>query len=150
MRQIAATRRSDKSPRLHCCCDKSLVLSLSLRYVARIQTSFSTYAECYTRSAIGRIAFFTRERKAQKNYICKVYYLKFLFHISKQSSCACQPDTHGKPGSPAGIPGRDGRIDRTEITGPAEAPVRTYDPGLQGTKGETGIQGRNGHKKGAW
>ena len=83
--------------------------------------------------------------KPIQNYICKVYYLKFLFHFSKQSSfcCACQPGTHGKPGSP-GIPGWDGRIDRTEITGPAEA------PGLQGTKRETGIQGPNGHKRGAW
>ena len=26
MRQIAAQRRFDKSPRLHCCCDKTLVL----------------------------------------------------------------------------------------------------------------------------
>ena len=41
MRQIATTRRGDKSPRLHCCCDKSLALSLSLRYVARIQTSLN-------------------------------------------------------------------------------------------------------------
>ena len=41
MRQIAATRRGDKAPRLHCCCDKSLALSLSLRYVARIQTSLN-------------------------------------------------------------------------------------------------------------
>ena len=39
--QIAATRRGDKSPRLHCCCDKSLALSLLLRYVAQIQTSLN-------------------------------------------------------------------------------------------------------------
>ena len=37
-----ATNRSDKSPRLHCCCDKSLALVLSLRYVARIQTSLNS------------------------------------------------------------------------------------------------------------
>ena len=36
-----ATYRGDKSPRLHCCCNKSLALSLSLRYVARIQTSLN-------------------------------------------------------------------------------------------------------------
>ena len=36
-----ATNRGDKSPRLHCCCDKSLALSLSLRYVTQIQTSFN-------------------------------------------------------------------------------------------------------------
>ena len=36
-----ATNRGDKSPRLHCCCDKSLALSLSLRYVAQIQTSLN-------------------------------------------------------------------------------------------------------------
>ena len=42
MRQIAATCRCDKSPRLHCCCDKSLGLILSLRYVARIQTSLNS------------------------------------------------------------------------------------------------------------
>ena len=41
MRQIAAIRRGDKSPGLHCCCDKSLALSLSLRYVARFQTSLN-------------------------------------------------------------------------------------------------------------
>ena len=41
MRQIAATRHGDKSPRLHCCCDQSLALSLSLRYVAQIQTSLN-------------------------------------------------------------------------------------------------------------
>ena len=29
-----ATNRGDKSPRLHCCYDKSLALVLSLRYVA--------------------------------------------------------------------------------------------------------------------
>ena len=40
-RHVAATRRGDKSPRLHCCCDKSLALSLSLRYVAQIQTSLN-------------------------------------------------------------------------------------------------------------
>ena len=36
-----ATRRGDKSLRLHCCCDKSLALSLSLRYVAQIQTTLN-------------------------------------------------------------------------------------------------------------
>ena len=36
-----ATNRGDKSPRLHKCCDKSFSLSLSLRYVARIQTSLN-------------------------------------------------------------------------------------------------------------
>ena len=40
-RHVAVTRRGDKSLRLHCCCDKSLVLSLSLRYVAQIQTSLN-------------------------------------------------------------------------------------------------------------
>ena len=42
MRQIAAIHRCDKLPRLHCCCDKSLALVLSLRYVARIQTSLNS------------------------------------------------------------------------------------------------------------
>ena len=30
-----ATNRGDTSPCLHCCCDRSLALSLSLQYVAR-------------------------------------------------------------------------------------------------------------------
>ena len=42
MRQIAATRRCDKSSRLHCRCDKSLGLILTLRYVVRIQTSLNS------------------------------------------------------------------------------------------------------------
>ena len=36
-----ATNRGDTSPRLHCCFDKSLALSLSMRYVAQIQTSLN-------------------------------------------------------------------------------------------------------------
>ena len=37
-----ATNRGDKSPRLHCCCDKAAYAILSLRYVARIQTSLNS------------------------------------------------------------------------------------------------------------
>ena len=36
--------RGDKSSCLHCCCDKSLSLSLSLRYVAPIQTSLNFFS----------------------------------------------------------------------------------------------------------
>ena len=59
MPQIAATRRSDKSPRLHCCCDKSLVLSLSLRYVARIQTSLNLCDRSQRQNSVAATMIFT-------------------------------------------------------------------------------------------
>ena len=36
-----AANRGDKSPRLHCCCNKSHALILLLRYVPQIQTSLN-------------------------------------------------------------------------------------------------------------
>ena len=45
MRQIAETHRSDKSSRLHWCCtrcNKTACAKLSLRFVARIQTSLNS------------------------------------------------------------------------------------------------------------
>ena len=58
MRQISATRRGDRSPRLHCCCDKSLALSLSLRYVARIQTSFNLCDRSQRRNSVAATMIF--------------------------------------------------------------------------------------------
>ena len=63
MRQIAATRRCDKSPRLHCCCDKSLALSLSLRYVARIQTSLNSCNRSQRQNSVTAIMIFTCHTK---------------------------------------------------------------------------------------
>ena len=59
MRQIAATRRCDKSPRLHCCCDKSLALSLSLRFVARIQTSLNSCDRSQRQHSVAATMIFT-------------------------------------------------------------------------------------------
>ena len=59
MRQIAVTGRGDKSPRLHCCCDKSLALSLSLRYVARIQTSLNLCDRSQRRNSVAATVIFT-------------------------------------------------------------------------------------------
>ena len=59
MRQIAATRRGDKSHRLHCCCDKSFSLSLSLRYVARIQTSLNLCDRSQRRNSVAATMIFT-------------------------------------------------------------------------------------------
>ena len=59
MRQIAATRRGDKSPRLHCCCDKSLALSLSLRYVAQIQTSLNLCDRSQRQNSVAATMIFT-------------------------------------------------------------------------------------------
>ena len=42
LRHVAATGCCNKSPRLHCCCDKSLALVLSLWSVARIQTGLNS------------------------------------------------------------------------------------------------------------
>ena len=39
---VAGTKYCDKSPRLHCCCDRVACAILSLRYVARIQTSLNS------------------------------------------------------------------------------------------------------------
>ena len=47
MRQIAATRRCDKSPRLHCCCDKPLSLVLSFEFVRQIAATM--IFTCHTR-----------------------------------------------------------------------------------------------------
>ena len=42
IRQIAATHRGDKSPRLHCCCKRLLAFNLSLRFERQIAaTKFS-------------------------------------------------------------------------------------------------------------
>ena len=51
-----ATYRGDKSPRLHCCCNKSLALSLSLWYVARIQTSLNL---CDRQNSVAATMIFT-------------------------------------------------------------------------------------------
>ena len=59
MRQIAATRRGDKSPRLHCCCDQSLALSLSLRYVAQIQTSLNLCDRSQRQNSVAATMIFT-------------------------------------------------------------------------------------------
>ena len=59
MRQIAATRHGDKSPRLHCCCDKSLALSLSLRYVAQIQTSLNLCDRSQPQNSVAATMIFT-------------------------------------------------------------------------------------------
>ena len=59
MRQIAATRRGDKSPRPHCCCDKSLALSLSLRYVAQIQTSLNLCDRSQRQNSVAATMIFT-------------------------------------------------------------------------------------------
>ena len=59
MRQIAATRRGDTSPRLPCFCDKSLALSLSLRYVARIQTSLNSCDRSQRQNSVAATMIFT-------------------------------------------------------------------------------------------
>ena len=59
MRQIAATCRGDKSPRLNCCCDKSLALSLSLRYVAQIQTSLNLCDRSQRQNSVAATMIFT-------------------------------------------------------------------------------------------
>ena len=59
MRQIAATRRGDKSPRLHCCCEKTLALSLSLRYVAQIQTSLNLCDRSQRQNSVAATMIFT-------------------------------------------------------------------------------------------
>ena len=63
MRQIAATRHGDKSPRLHCCCDQSLALSLSLRYVAQIQTSLNLCDRSQRRNSVAATMIFTRHTR---------------------------------------------------------------------------------------
>ena len=59
MRQIAATCRGDTSPRLPCFCDKSLALSLSLRYVARIQTSLNSCDRSQRQNSVAATMIFT-------------------------------------------------------------------------------------------
>ena len=59
MRQIAAIRRCDTSPRLYCCCDKALSLSLSLRYVARIQTSLNSCDRSQRQNSVAATMIFT-------------------------------------------------------------------------------------------
>ena len=54
-----ATNRGDKSPRLHCCCDKSLALSLSLRYVAQIQTSLNLCDRSQRQNSVAATMIFT-------------------------------------------------------------------------------------------
>ena len=54
-----ATRRGDKSLRLHCCCDKSLALSLSLRYVAQIQTTLNLCDRSQRQNSVAATMIFT-------------------------------------------------------------------------------------------
>ena len=54
-----ATNRGDKLPRLHCCCDQSLALSLSLRYVAQIQTSLNLCDRSQRRNSVAATMIFT-------------------------------------------------------------------------------------------
>ena len=54
-----ATNRGDKSPRLHRCCDKSLALSLSLRYVAQIQTSLNLCDRSLRQNSVAATMIFT-------------------------------------------------------------------------------------------
>ena len=54
-----ATRRGDKSPRLHCCCDKSFALSLLLRYVAQIQTSLNLCDRLQQQNSVAATMIFT-------------------------------------------------------------------------------------------
>ena len=51
--------RCDKSPRLHCCCNKSLALSLSLRYVAQIQTSLNLCDRSQRQNSVAATMIFT-------------------------------------------------------------------------------------------
>ena len=53
------TNRVDTSPRLHCCCDKSLALSLSLRCVARLQTSLNLCDRSQRRNSVAATMIFT-------------------------------------------------------------------------------------------
>ena len=54
-----ATNRGDTSHRLHCCCDKSFSLSLSLRYVARIQTSLNLCDRSQRQNSVAVTMVFT-------------------------------------------------------------------------------------------
>ena len=45
--------------RLHCCCDKSLALILSLRYVARIQTSLNSCDRSQQQNSVAATMIFT-------------------------------------------------------------------------------------------
>ena len=58
-----ATNRGDKSPRLHCCCDKSLALSLSLRYVTQIQTSLNLCDRLQRQNSVAATMIFTCHKK---------------------------------------------------------------------------------------
>ena len=60
MRQIAATRRRRvASPHLHCCCNKSLALSLSMRCVSRIQTSLNLCDRSQQQNSVAATMIFT-------------------------------------------------------------------------------------------
>ena len=71
MRQIAAIRRCDTSPRLYCCCDKALSLSLSLRYVARIQTSLNSCDRSQRQNSVAATMVFTCHTRRFVAAICR-------------------------------------------------------------------------------
>ena len=71
MRQIAAIRRCDTSPRLYCCCDKALSLSLSLRYVARIQTSLNSCDRSQRQNSVAATMIFTWHTRRFVAAICR-------------------------------------------------------------------------------
>ena len=71
MRQIAAIRRCDTSPRLYCCCDKALSLSLSLRYVARIQTSLNSCDRSQRQNSVAATMIFTCHTRRFVAAICR-------------------------------------------------------------------------------
>ena len=54
-----ATNRGDKSPRLHCCCDKVACATLSLRYVARIQTSLNSCDRSQRQNSVAATMIFS-------------------------------------------------------------------------------------------
>ena len=67
----AATNRGDTSPRLHCCCDKSLALILSLRYVARIQTSLNSCDRSQQQNSVAATMIFTCHTSRFVAAICR-------------------------------------------------------------------------------
>ena len=54
-----ATNCGDTSPHLHCCCNKSLALSLSMRCVSRIQTSLNLCDRSQRQNSVAATMIFT-------------------------------------------------------------------------------------------
>ena len=54
-----ATNRGDTSPHLHCCFNKSLALSLSMRCVSPIQTSFNLCDRSQRQNSVAATMIFT-------------------------------------------------------------------------------------------